>query len=38
MVNSVTVYGTEVKQNEEGLISLTDLWKVSGESRTKKPS
>jgi len=38
MANSVTIHGTEIKQNEDGLISLTDVWKASGQPASKKPS
>ena len=37
MTSSVTIHNTEIKQNEDGLISLTDIWKASGSSNDKKP-
>jgi hypothetical protein len=35
-MNSVTIRNTQIKQNEEGLISLTDIWKASGGEKQKK--
>jgi hypothetical protein len=36
-MNSVTIRNTQIKQNEEGLISLTDIWKASGEAKQDSP-
>lgn len=34
----LSVMGKDIRSNEMGLVSLTDLWKASGGSSTKHPS
>ena len=36
--NHVLLCGHKVRINEDGLISLTDMWKASGEKQKNKTS
>ena len=38
MKNEIAIYhGTEIRKDNEGRVSLTDLWKAAGSDENKKP-